>query len=75
MKCALYIENGLQQVVLTPQTRAERDILALIHECKIVDVKKGSFYECRGGYVRHASNDDSTMLVLTDQRDEQNPEG
>ncbi len=25
---------------------------------------KGSFFECRGGWVREGANDDSTMIVM-----------
>ena len=32
MKIALYIEDGLEQIVLTPQTPTEKAILGKLHE-------------------------------------------
>lgn len=32
MKTALYIQDGLEQIVLTPDTGTERKILDLLHE-------------------------------------------
>jgi hypothetical protein len=65
MKIALYIENGLEQIVLTPETDTEKGIVGKLHDgSRTVSIKKGSFFECRGGYVRNGANDDSTMIVL-----------
>lgn len=30
----------------------------------IVPIKKGSFFECLGGYIRNGASDESTMIVL-----------
>jgi hypothetical protein len=78
MKIAFYMEDGLEQIVLTPESDIEKSILAKIHDkSRTLQIKKGSFYRCQGGWVRYAphqvstayggseSNDDSTMLVLT----------
>jgi hypothetical protein len=76
MKIALYIEDGVEQIVLTPQTDYEKKMLALLHDqTRVVEIKDGSCYECNGGYVRHGyvggsyydstrNADNSTMLVL-----------
>lgn len=78
MKIALYIEDGLEQIVLTPESDTEKDILGKLHDgSRELSIKKGSFYECRGGWMRHqmhevvygygSSNetgDNSTMIVL-----------
>jgi len=29
-----------------------------------LSIHKGSFFECRGGWVREGANDDSTMIVM-----------
>lgn len=85
MKIALYIEDGLEQIVLTPEGDTEKAILAKIHDgSRSIDLKRGSFYECRGGYARYAPrymtsgmyspsesrSDDSTMIVLRVKPDE-----
>lgn len=79
MKIALYIEDGLEQIVLTPESETEKSILAKLHDgSRSFDLKRGSFYACKGGWVRHAAqtytsglyspsesqDDESTMIVL-----------
>jgi len=69
MKIAFYMEDGLEQIVLTPESETEKAMLARVHDGgREIAIKRGSFYECRGGYVRQSSNDDSTMLVLRPKR-------
>lgn len=77
MKIALYIEDGLEQIVLTPESDTEKGILGKMHDgSRQMEIKKGEFYQCRGGWVRHGlhtihtvyshseENDESTMIVL-----------
>lgn len=76
MKIALYIEDGREQIVLTPETKTERSILDKLHEGqRQLSVRRGAFYGCQGGWTRHArslgsaylpdrTEDESTMLVL-----------
>lgn len=78
MKIALYIEDGLEQIVLTPEGDTEKGILGKLHDgSRELSILKGSFYECRGGWMRHTpyqttsgygvtseTGADSTMVVL-----------
>lgn len=78
MKIALYIEDGLEQIVLTPDSETEKNILAKIHDnSRSMTIKRGSFYGCQGGWTRwkqtypsfsgttrDEESDDSTMIVL-----------
>jgi hypothetical protein len=65
VKIALYIEDGLDQVVLHPEGDAERLILARLHDgTRSLSVVRGEFYACMGGWVRHGSGDSSTIIVL-----------
>ena len=77
MKIALYIEDGLEQIVLTPQSATERGILGKLSDgSRQLSIKRGSFYGCQGGWVRHGDftvqtripsrndSDDSTMIIL-----------
>lgn len=66
MKIALYIEDGLEQIVLTPQSESETAILEKLHDgTRNLSVHRGSFYSCQGGWVRQRDmTQDSTMLVL-----------
>jgi len=86
VKIALYIEDGLEQIVLTPESDTERAILAKLHDgTRALSIKKGSFYECRGGYIRYTPHeqftaygtergDDSTLIVLRVQASNPAPE-
>lgn len=66
MKIALFIEDGFEQIVLTPQTPTEKDLLGKLHAgTRVLSIKRGSFYACRGGWVRQGSDDESTMIVLS----------
>ena len=82
MKIALYIEDGLEQIVLTPESETERAILNKLHDQKReLSIKKGSFWDVRGGYKRYGvnytsdiyggieQNAESTMIVLRFPRD------
>ena len=75
MKIALYIEDGLEQIVLTPQSETEAGILHKLEDgSRELSIKRGAFYKCRGGWVRHKSRgpydlpnsdeDESVMIVL-----------
>jgi hypothetical protein len=65
VKIALYIEDGLEQIILTPQTDAEKSILGKLHDgSRSFSLKRGGFYYCQGGWQRHSRTPDSTMIVL-----------
>lgn len=64
MKIALYIEDGREQIVLTPSTDTEKGILNALTNGSVLTIHKGSFYGCRGGWTRHGESDDSTIIVL-----------
>ena len=76
MKTAIYIEDGVVQLVITPESDFEKNALSTIQD-KPLDVKvfSGSFYDCRGGWVRQAQyygnsgmhgfndNDDKSIIL------------
>lgn len=76
MKIALYIEDGLEQLVLTPEGEHEKALLGKLGDpSRVMEIKRGSFFQCQGGWVRHAQawrgsfdshdrDDESTMIVL-----------
>ena len=83
MKIALYIDDGREQIVLTPETKTEQAILGKMHDgSRKMSVYLGAFYSCAGGWVRHAraapthtsfrpgeSEDRSTIIVLDKQEE------
>lgn len=81
MKIALYIENGLEQIVLTGESDLERSLLLKLSDTsRTMTIAHGSFYACQGGWVRQAAtvapqyqgarDDRSTMIVLRPKVDE-----
>ena len=53
MKLAIYIENGIKQIALTPENRFEKKIFEDLEKTEYdLTIKKGDFYECEGGRVR-----------------------
>lgn len=66
MKIALYIEDGLEQIVLTPQSTTEVAILDKLHDKgRTISTHKGGFYKCQGGWVREGViQHQSTILVV-----------
>lgn len=65
MKIALYIDDGVEQIVLTPENETERSILGKMHDgSRELAIHRGSFYACRGGWIRHGEAADSTIVIL-----------
>ena len=55
MKSALYIEDGVQQIILTPESDIEKQILELAVSNKIkTTMKIGNFNLCAGDYVKYS---------------------
>lgn len=86
MKIALYIEDGLEQIVLTPETETEESILSKFHDGeRELKILRGGFYNCNGGWTRqrdiHYStafggnerkSDESTIILLEKREIEPN---
>ena len=73
MKIALYIEDGLEQIVLTAQTDVEQNLLSKLSSKRNLSIYKGSFYPCQGGWIRQKdySDDSSTILVFNEKNNVQ----
>ena len=76
MKTAIYIEDGTIQLVLTPENDFEKNALKSFGNKKTeTNIFGGSFYDCRGGWVRqndyYSSNiygggsDDRSLILRT----------
>ena len=57
MKTAIYIEDGIIQLVLTPDSDFEKNAISSFED-KPLETKifSGSFYDCRGGWTRQSSH-------------------
>lgn len=64
MKTAIYIEDGVTQLVLTPENEWEKSVVAKItgNETTIL---RGSFYKCQGGWNRQGGDDESLIIRVT----------
>lgn len=66
MKTAIYIEDGVVQLVITPETEFEKNAMTTLMDTDIdAQIFSGSFYDCRGGWVRqksHYPNDSITWM-------------
>jgi len=55
MKTAIYIEDGTVQLVITPESDFEKNALSSFQEKPLeAQIFSGSFYDCRGGWVRQS---------------------
>lgn len=61
MRTCIYIEDGVVQLVITPETEWEKKALNTLvpdHPHSIdrlpvaAEMMRGSFYDCRGGWIR-----------------------
>ena len=77
MKIALYIEDGLEQIVLTPESDTEKGILGKLHDgSRELNIHKGQFYPCRGGWTRHgAQAGDTSSIIVLRPADPNTPKG
>ena len=77
MKTAIYIEDGIVQLVLTPQNKWEKDAVKSFKGELSVQTFTGSFYDCRGGWIRQNAipswqkNDDESIMIRIDKKKEE----
>lgn len=70
MKTAIYIREGRQQIVLSPENEWERNICKDINSKKIVETYFGQFTDVQGGWTMYSNEDyrgkeqNSLMIVL-----------
>ena len=76
MKTAIYIEEGVVQLVITPENEFEKSALRSF-ENKPLEAKvfAGTFYDCRGGWLRQTEyvygdygteNNDRSLILRMD---------
>lgn len=69
MKTAIYIEDGLTQIALTPESKFEEVVIAKL-KGQEVDIVDGEFYRCAGGWDRHSvSAPTSIMIRITPKKE------
>jgi hypothetical protein len=70
MKTAIYIEDGTVQLVITPESDFEKNALSSFEKNPIeAKIFSGSFYDCRGGWVRQKGYFGNNYFQGTDNND------
>ena len=68
METAIYIKDGLTQIVLTPQSDFEKQALQTLKKTDLETViMEGSFYACAGGWYRQ-KGDDTSIIIVAQQK-------
>lgn len=73
MKTAIYIEDGVVQLVLTPESDFERNAIKSFSDKQTeTTIVEGQFYRCNGGWDRHAdyTSDRSLIMRITKAKEE-----
>lgn len=56
MKTAIYIEDGVVQLVITPESEFEKSALGSFSKDPLkAEIFNGTFYDCRGGWTRQSA--------------------
>lgn len=75
MKTAILTLDGILQVVLTPETDHERAVIGQVGgNIEGVEIFRGSFYDCQGGYTR-LQEDPRQSIALSDLMDRRGGSG
>lgn len=65
MKTTILSQEGNTQIVLTPETEFEKDVVEKFGEnVTVASLFKGSFSECAGGWTRQYPYKDSLMICV-----------
>lgn len=68
VKISIYIEQGVTQIVLTPESEWEKSVIRSVEENQTnLTIRRGQFYHCQGGWDRLGSGDDS-LIIRTELR-------
>ena len=63
MKTAVYVQDGVAQIVLTPESRFEQLVLGNVGENPTAETYRGSFYDCQGGWIRSKESSDQSLII------------
>lgn len=64
MKTAIYIEDGVVQLVLTPESSFERNAISSLSGKKVMTtIHEGSFYYCQGGWFRQGNDPERSLII------------
>lgn len=70
MKSAIYIEDGVIQLIITPESDFEKGVVDSFADKKMnAEVFDGQFYACQGGWIRQKNdfgveNSNNNSLII-----------
>jgi hypothetical protein len=64
MKIAYYIDEGIEQLILTPENKKEEKMLSILDSPSEIKVYSGEFYHCLGGWARQGSGEKSRIITM-----------
>nr|WP_041296565.1 hypothetical protein [Janthinobacterium sp. Marseille] len=68
MKTSIYIEDGVVQLVLTPESDFEKNAISSFENKPTeTEIFSGTFYDCRGGWTRQSNYYPSTFGESSDR--------
>lgn len=65
MKIAMVFENGVKQLVLTPDNDHEKMCLAALHDGAEMSIFHGEYYACQGGWIRQRETQSPKSTIIT----------
>ena len=75
MKTAIYIEDGVVQLVITPESEFERSAMKSFDSGNhISEFYHGAFYDCQGGWTRHTRSSSAERSLIIRATTEPQPE-
>jgi hypothetical protein len=70
VKTAIYIEDGTVQLVITPESDFEKDAMRTFGDGPVqAQMFRGTFYDCRGGWVRQSEYNEHRYDLSRDKGD------
>ncbi|MFZ4696056.1 MAG: hypothetical protein ACOYMV_13105 [Verrucomicrobiia bacterium] len=70
MKTAIYVEDGTVQLVITPESDFEKNAIQTFGDGPVqAQMFRGTFYDCRGGWVRQSEYNSHLYDLSADKGD------
>ena len=63
MKTAIYIKDGVTQVVLTKESDFDAQVLKILKKGEYATFYDGSFYHCQGGWFREGGPSEDSVII------------
>ncbi len=71
MKTIIYIEDGITQLILTPESSFEKELVSRIsHGKHVMSLYTGGFYDCQGGWIRQGNQEETSLMIRLDTQKE-----